>query len=115
MEHVIRSEIARALDEGRRRERRRSSRFRVAAADRLFPVVELTGEGFVIEAAEPPHLRGYIDILEGEERVARRLVVCVAAADGLVRYEFKRESANRAVRADHAAPSRAGLLEPPKL
>lgn len=106
-------EIASAIERDRRKQRRRATRYRVAAADRLYPVIELGAAGFVIEADAPPHLRGYVDILEGDERIARRLVVCVSAADGLVRYEFKRESAIGAVPADHVAPAHGGLLEAP--
>lgn len=114
MESVIPPDIADALDRDRRRQRRRASRFRVWAADKLFGVVELSDEGFVIEADEPPHLRGFVDILEGDERVLRCLSVCVSAEHGLVRYEFKRESAIGDVPADHVAPPTAGLLEAPK-
>ncbi len=114
MDNVFPEEIASALEQDRRRRKRRASRYRVAAAEQLFDVIELTAKGFVIPAEAPPHLRGYVDILEGEERVARRLVVCVGAEDGLVRYEFKRESAIGDVAADHVAPPTAGLLEAPR-
>ncbi|MGF1446326.1 MAG: hypothetical protein ACFBRM_09010 [Pikeienuella sp.] len=113
MEHTIPSEIAAALEESRRRSRRAASRYRVSAADRFYRVLEMTEDGFVIEAEAPPHLRGFVDICEGDERVFRRLVICVSAGAGLVRYEFKRESPNRAVAADHVSPERAGLLTPP--
>ncbi|MEM9146537.1 MAG: hypothetical protein AAGC57_10085 [Pseudomonadota bacterium] len=103
--------IASEIERDRRDRRRRASRLRVAAADKLFTVLELTEHGFVIEAEEPPHMRGFVDILEGDERIARRLVVCVASADGLVHYEFKRESAIGSVPADHVASRIAGLIE----
>ncbi|MEL6220242.1 MAG: hypothetical protein AAFR79_17565 [Pseudomonadota bacterium] len=103
--------IASELERDRRDRRRRASRLRVAAADKLYTVLELTETGFVIEAPEPPHLRGFVDILEGDERIARRLVVCVSSGDGLVGYEFKRESAIGGVPADHVASRIAGLIE----
>ena len=113
METELPPGVASALERDRRRQRRRQSRYRVAAADRLYPVIELSAGGFVIEAEAPPHMRGYVDILEGEERLARCLVVCVSAEDGLVGYEFKRESAIGGVPADHVAPVHAGLLGAP--
>lgn len=114
MESELPPEITSALERDRQKRRRRATRFRVAAADRLYPVVELTDTGFVIAADEPPHLRGFVDILEGDERLARRLAVCVSAGNGLVGYEFKRESAIGGVPADHVAPARAGLLPAPE-
>ena len=113
MESVIPPDISAALESDRRSKRRRASRYRVSAADRLYPLIELSDHGFVIEADEPPHLRGYVDILEGDERIARCLSVCVAADDGLVSYEFKRESAIGDVPADHVASATAGLLAAP--
>lgn len=114
METYIPTEAAAAIEVGRRKEKRRRSQYRVRAADGLYPVIEMDKTGFVIEAAEPPHMRGFVDLLEGEERVTRRLVVCVWARDGLVGYEFKRESGVGHVPADHVAPAHAGLLEPPR-
>ena len=115
MESEIRPEIATALDAEGRRLRRRASRYRVALGERRLPVLELTGRGFTIEAEEPPHFRGFVEIFEGDTRIACRLAVCAAARDGVVVYEFKRESpgAGDRVPADHVAPGNAGLLPRP--
>src|SRR6056297_2736886 len=113
METRIPAEAASALEQDRRRRLRRRSRFRIAAADWLFPVIEITRKGFTIEAEEPPHLRGYVDILEGDEQIARWLVVCVSARDGLVGYEYKREGLGGDVPADFVLPGIAGLIEAP--
>ncbi len=115
MEMEIRPEIVSALDAEGRRLQRRGSRYRVGLGDRRLPVLELTKRGFTIEADRPPHLRGFVEIFEGDTRVACRLAVCAAARDGVVAYEFKRESpgAGERVPADHVAPAMAGLLAPP--
>lgn len=113
METRIPAEAVSAIEQDRRKRLRQRSRFRVAASDRLFPVIEMSREGFVIEADEPPHLRGYVDILEGDERVARWLVVCDWARDGLVGYAYKREGLGSAVPADFVL-SHSGLIEGPR-
>ncbi len=115
METEIPTEIVSALDAEGRRQQRRKSRYRVALGEHRLPVLELTPRGFLIEADEPPHLRGFVEIFEGDTRVACRLAVCAAARDGVVVYEFKRESpgADGCVPPDHVAPGTAGLLPRP--
>ena len=68
----------------------------------------------VIEAQGRPPLRGYTDIFHGEERVLHGLVVCTWAKDGLVGYEFKRDTTGGEVRPDHAPPEHSGLLTGPR-
>ena len=71
--------------------------------------MELTESGFVIEAEGRPPLRGYADIFRGDDRVLRGLVVCSWAQDGLVGYEFKRDTTGAEVSADHVRPDHAAL------
>ena len=111
MDAVIPADVACALEGNRRAKARRRSRYSVRWADGELPVLELTPEGFVIEAEGPPPLRGFTDIFLGDERVLHGLVICTWARDGLVGYEFKRGSAANEVRADHAPPAHSGLLD----
>lgn len=76
-------------------------------------VVELTAGGMVIRAEATPHLRGFVDILRGDERIGRHLVVLSWAHDGLACYEFKRGARSEAAPADYEAPAHVGLLEAP--
>ena len=110
MDAVIPSEMAGAMELDRRARARRRSRYSVRWEDGELPVLELTPDGFVIEAESPPPLRGFTDIFLGDERVLHGLVMCTWAQNGLVGYEFKRGSAANEVRADHAPPVHAGLL-----
>ena len=57
-----------------------------------FWALELRESGFDIAEADAPRLRGYVDLLHGEERLARCLIVCAAAEGGVVRYDFKRRT-----------------------
>ena len=97
----------------RRNLRRARTRHTVAAGGRRHPVIEIDARGFVIEADGRPPLRGFVDLLEDDRLVDRRLVVCAWAREGLVGYEFKRDTGGRPVAPDHVPPGHAGLLPPP--
>lgn len=97
----------------RRNMLRRRTRFRVMAGERSHGVMEFTADGFVIEADGRPQLRGFVDIVEGDRLVTRRLAICTWARDGLVGYEFKRDTDGGDVAPDHVPPVHIGLIEGP--
>lgn len=66
-----------------------------------FPVVELSGQGFVITADGRPPLRGFADIFRGNERVLRGLVTCAWTEEGRVGYEFKHATQAAPIGVDH--------------
>ena len=113
MDTTLPEDIAGALELARRRETRTRSRLRVRVGDRDHQVMELNTNGFTIEADGRPPLRGYADIFRGEERILRGLVMCTWARDGLVGYEFKRDTVGGAIAPDHVPPAHAGLLDSP--
>lgn len=83
-------DIAAALKTAPRR--RRGPRFYVMAENETYPLLELRETGFDIAEADAPRLRGYVDLLHGDERLARCLIVCAEAEGGVVRYDFKRRT-----------------------
>lgn len=113
MESILPGEVLSALEVDRRNSRRARTRHLVVMGERQHRIMELTETGFVIEADGLPHLRGYVEILLGDERIARRLVVFAWARDGLVGYEFKHDASSREVPADYILPERVALLEAP--
>ena len=114
MESVLPGEVLTALEQDRRDSRRARTRHLVVAGERQHRIMELTETGFVIAADDLPHLRGYVEIMLGQERIARRLVVFAWAREGLVGYEFKHDAASREIPADFVEPDHAGLLTPPE-
>ncbi len=114
MESSLPGEVLSAMEAGRRRKRRARTRHLVVAGEREHRVMELTETGFVIAADGLPHLRGYVEIMLGEELVARRLAVFAWARDGLVGYEFKHDASSRETPVDYVMPERLGLLTAPK-
>ena len=114
MESILPGEVLSAMEAGRRKSRRARTRHLVVAGEREHRIMELTETGFVIAADGLPHLRGYVEVMLGEERIARRLVVFAWARDGLVGYEFKHDAASRETPADYIKPERLGLLGAPE-
>ena len=114
MESVLPGDLLSAMEAGRRKSRRARTRHLVVAGERQHRIKELTEDGFVIEADGLPHLRGYVEIMLGEERIARRLVVFAWVRDNLVGYEFKHDAASRETPADYVKPERLGLLTAPE-
>jgi hypothetical protein len=114
MESVLPGAVLTEIEMGRRKSRRARTRHLVVAGEREHRIMELTDTGFVIAADGRPHLRGYVEILLGEERIARRLAVFAWARDGLVGYEFKHEASGRDIPADYVKPAHLGLLGAPE-
>ena len=114
MESILPGDVLSAMEAGRRKNRRARTRHLVVAGERQHRIMELTEDGFVIEADGLPHLRGYVEVMLGEEVVARRLVVFAWASDGRVGYEFKHDAASRETPADYVKPERLGLLDAPE-
>jgi hypothetical protein len=113
MESILPGEVLSALEHDRRRSRRARTRHLVVAGDRQHRILELSDRGFVIETEDLPHLRGYVEIMNGDERIARRLAVFAWARDGLAGYEFKHDAASHETPADFVKPTRLGLLGAP--
>ena len=82
-------DVAAAL---RARPPKKGPKFAVLAEGETYPVIELRESGFDVAEADAPRLRGYVDILHGEDRLARCLIVCAEAENGIVRYDFKRRT-----------------------
>ena len=114
MDSILPGQVLSEIERTRRVDRRARSRHLVVAGPRKHRIMELTADGFVIEADGLPHLRGYVDILNGEERIARRLAQFAWARDGLVGYEFKHDAGHRETPPDYVEPERQGLIGPPE-
>lgn len=113
MDSILPESVLSGLDREDRAVRRVRSRHLVVSGRRRHRVLELTDRGFVIETEGLPHLRGFVDILKGDERIARRLAQFAWARDGLAAYEFKHDAGAREAAADYVKPETAALLDPP--
>ena len=95
MDH-LQAEISDALHASK--PKRKTQRFRVRSEDGEFPVLKLWRDGFEVAEDAAPRMRGHVDILEGDERVARCLVVLAKAEFGVATYEFKHRTEEGAQR-----------------
>ena len=95
---------------------RASNRTRTSRADRLaelrvkvgkafFPVTKMSDDGFVITADGRPPLRGFADILLGNDLVRHGLVTCAWHEGDQVGYEFKRATWAGQIAPDYAPAS----------
>lgn len=114
MDSILPDDVLSELARGRLARHRTRTRHMVVSGKRRHAVMKLTGQGFVIEADDLPHLRGYVDILCDNERIARRLAQFAWARDGLVGYEFKLDAGAREAVADYVKPDAPALLAAPE-
>ena len=91
MDH-LQAEIAHALRQSSG-ERRRGPKFFVRAHGDVFPILRLWDGGFTVAVEDAPRLRGFVDLMHGDERLARCLIVLAEEEDGgIIRYEYKRRT-----------------------
>ncbi|AFO88974.1 hypothetical protein D1821_15535 [Phaeobacter inhibens] len=79
-----------ALDAARLDGMKNKSRLRVATDDHVFPVLRMWKDGFSVEAADAPQLRGLVDLYDGTRHLSQCLIVASDEEAGEMRYEFKR-------------------------
>ncbi len=106
-------EVRDAIAAARRRDLRRRSRLHARVGEAVFPILRFWDEGFALDAALSPPLRGVVDIYDGGRHILRCLVVTSTAENGELVCDFKRSTAvtGRApldYGLDRAAP--AGLI-----
>ncbi len=63
---------------------------RVRAGDDVFPLLRFDDNGFSLDSANAPHLRGLVDLYDGSRHLYQCLIVASQEEDGEMRYDFKR-------------------------
>ena len=85
-------QISQELRAANTRRTKRASRLRVEADGISYRVLRLTGEGFVLEAADAPQLRGLVDLFDRGRHVSQCLIVAAAQDGDEMIYDFKRNT-----------------------
>lgn len=85
-------EIRDGLDAARARAQKRNSRLRVQLGNDIFPILKLWEDGFVLDAARAPHLRGLVDVFDGTRHLCQCLIVASSVENGQLICEFKRST-----------------------
>lgn len=90
MTDFLPEEVRAGLEKARRAAERKKSKLRVVAGDVSVPVLRAWDTGFAIAAEEAAHLRGLVDIYEGERHMGQQLIVTSREEDGEWIYDVKR-------------------------
>ncbi|MCB1368476.1 MAG: hypothetical protein KDK00_11980 [Rhodobacteraceae bacterium] len=93
MIHDLPEEVRIGLEKARQRDFGRRNRLRVHVDDAVFPILRLTGGGFVLDAKAAPLIRGLVDIYDSGRHLYQCLVVCSSVEGDERVYEFKRQTA----------------------
>jgi len=88
-------DIADGLAIARNREAARKSRLRVQVGEAVFPVLRFWHDGFAMDAAMTPKLRGLVDVYDGARHIFQCLIIASSQEHGQIVYEFKRNTAVR--------------------
>ncbi len=88
-------EVREGLDAARIREASRKSRLRVQVGEAVFPLLRFWHDGFALDAAFAPKLRGLVDVYDGSRHIFQCLIVASSQERGELVCEFKRLTAVR--------------------
>ena len=92
MSTYISKEVSEGLAAARLAALKKSTRLKVLVDDEFHPVLRMWKDGFAVEEATAPILRGLVDLYEGGRHLCQCLIVASEAEDGEMRYEFKRNT-----------------------
>lgn len=69
---------------------RKRSRMRVRTGGQTFTILRHWKDGFSLDSADAPHLRGLVDLYDGATHVKQCLIVASTEENGETVYEYKR-------------------------
>lgn len=86
-------DIRDGLEAARKREAKRKSRLRVQVGEAVFPITRFWHDGFALDAELAPHLRGLVDVYDGDRHIFQCLIVASNIENGDLVCDFKRSTA----------------------
>lgn len=92
MSTFVPKEVQAGLDSARLQSLKSASRLRLSADGVTHPVLRMWKTGFSM-LSDAPHMRGYVDLYDGEIHLFQCLIVASDEEEGEMRYEFKRLTA----------------------
>ena len=92
MLEFLSKEVREGLELARKNEQRRKSRLRVQVGEAVFPVLRFWHDGFALDAALTPRLRGLVDVYDGARHVFHCLIVASVIEGDEVVCDFKRST-----------------------
>lgn len=70
----------------------KKSRLRLNVDGDWIAVHKFWDEGFTVDAADAPHLRGLVDLYDGSRMIYQCLIIASTEENGQMTYEFKRHT-----------------------
>ncbi|MEM8632744.1 MAG: hypothetical protein AAGF74_16050 [Pseudomonadota bacterium] len=93
MSEYLPQEVRDGLREAHIRTLSRKSRLRIRTGEAEVPVLKVWDTGFALEAGAAPNLRGLVDLYDGSRHLSQCLIIASSEEDGMMNYEFKRNTA----------------------
>lgn len=90
MLEFLSKEVCEGLEIARKSKERRKSKLRVQVGEAVFPVLRFWHDGFVLDGALAPRLRGLVDVYDGSRHVFQCLIVASIVEGDEITCEFKR-------------------------
>lgn len=83
-------DVQAGLDAARKLALRKGNRLRIEAGGTVHRVLRAWENGFALDAAEAPHLRGLVDLYDGTRQLSQCLIVASCEENGEMQFEYKR-------------------------
>jgi len=83
-------DVQAGLDDARRRAWKKSHRLRVRAGDDNYRVIRVWDDGFSLDRSVADHLRGRVDLFDGQELLSQCLIVASEEDGDEMCFEYKR-------------------------
>ncbi len=90
MSEYLPKEVRAGLELARKQALHRKSRLRLRVGEESFTILRLWDEGFALDPADAPHLRGLVDIYDGARHISQCLIIASEEDGSEMVYEFKR-------------------------
>lgn len=89
MSEFLPQEVREELERARRAKRRKRTHMKVCAGGQAFTILRYWDGGFAVDAADAPHLRGLVDVLDRGKLLCQALIVTSSEAEGERVYDVK--------------------------
>lgn len=83
-------DVQAGLDAARRETSQKSHRLRVEAGGKCHRILRAWENGFALDAAEAPYLRGLVNLYDGARHLSQCLIIASCEDTGEVHCEYKR-------------------------
>ena len=95
MSTFVSADLQAGLDEARNMQAVKAARMKLVASDGAWPILRMWDTGFAIPLDQAPHIRGFVEIYEGESHLFQCLIVAAEVVGDELHFGFKRMTAIR--------------------